>query len=100
MRELGRANQRVGSIVSAAAAARAPKVTGKLAASVRPMARQTSVRIASRVVYAGPIHWGWAARNIAPHTFISDAATSTEPAWLELYWREIEDALRIVRGLT
>nr|DAL28217.1 MAG TPA_asm: putative tail component [Caudoviricetes sp.] len=98
MRDLGPAMRRVGSIVTPVAAAKAPKVTGRLAASIRPMAQQSRVRISSRLPYAGPIHWGWASRHITPTTFISDAATSTEPAWTELFWRELEDAVATVRG--
>lgn len=98
MKNLGAINRRVGSVVTPVAAAKAPKVTGRLAQSIRPMAQQSRVRISSRLPYAGPQHWGWEARGIKPKHFISDAATSTEPEWIELYWREVEDALASIRG--
>lgn len=99
MRNLGAINKRVGAVITPIAAAKAPKVTGRLAQSIRPAAQQSRVRIASRLPYAGPQHWGWAARNIEPTHFISDAATSTEPTWIELYWRELEDAISSIRGI-
>jgi hypothetical protein len=54
----------------------APKYTGDLAGSIRPMATLTSASVSagnSGVEYAGPIHWGWPKRNIRSQPFIADA---------------------------
>lgn len=99
MRQLGQANRRVGEVIRPVASAKAPKVTGALARSIKPMAQQSRVRLQSRKPYAGPIHWGWKARNIEPHEFLSDAATSTEPTWFKVYEREMLDALSQIRGI-
>ena len=54
----------------------APKYTGNLADSIRPIATLTSASVSAgsaSVEYAGPIHWGWPKRNIQPQPFISQA---------------------------
>lgn len=53
-----------------------PVRTGRLAASIRALATKTSGRVragSASVPYAGPIHFGWPARRIAPQPFIYDA---------------------------
>ncbi len=53
-----------------------PYRTGALANSIRALASNTSGRVragSASVPYAGPIHFGWPARRIAPQPFIYDA---------------------------
>lgn len=53
-----------------------PYRTGALADSIRALATRTSGRVragSASVPYAGPIHFGWPARRIAPQPFIYDA---------------------------
>jgi len=50
------------------------------------------------VPYAGPIHWGWPARNIEPQPFLTDAAVATEPRWTAQYLEDVEAALAKVKG--
>lgn len=53
-----------------------PYRTGRLAASIRALATKSSGRVragSASVPYAGPIHFGWPARRIAPQPFIYDA---------------------------
>ena len=101
--ELKDASQRAGTIVLNAATARAPRRTGRLAASgrVSRVARRAVVRFGSaRVPYAGPIHWGWPRRHIAAQPFAIDAARATEPVWLAGYARELERIATKVEGST
>lgn len=54
-----------------------PRQSGTLAASIRStgQAGQGVVRAGRAAVpYAGPIHFGWATRNIAPNPFLYEAA--------------------------
>lgn len=67
---------------AAVAAAFAPKRTGRLARSVRGnRAARKAVVAAGRasVPYAGPINYGWPARNIPANGFMQAADTVMEP---------------------
>lgn len=101
--DLKDAHAAAAALVAAEAGRRAPKRTGRLAASVRgnrAISRATVSAGRASIPYAGPIHWGWAAHNIDPNPFVSDAATATEPAWLALYTAGIDRATGRVAGNT
>ncbi|GAA0898703.1 hypothetical protein GCM10009551_107070 [Nocardiopsis tropica] len=51
------------------------------------------------VPYAGPIHWGWEARGIRAQPFLSDAARSSEAAWLQVYDAHIDRIIDNIRGV-
>jgi hypothetical protein len=72
-------------MILVAAQARAPRKTGRLAASGRHgnAPRIVSVTFGSpQVPYANAIHWGWRKHNISPRPFLMDAIEQTEPLWL------------------
>jgi hypothetical protein len=99
--DLKAANERVGELVARAAAPRGPLRTGKLTATLRAAKAAGRARVlagSAAVPYAGPIHWGWEARHIAPQPFIADAARSTESAWLGEYESAIADVIRKVES--
>jgi hypothetical protein len=99
--DLKDANRRAGEIVAREGSARAPRRSGKLAASVRPARQARRARVSAggaRVPYAGPIHWGWQARHIAPDPFIAWGAQATEPQWQQAYRADVQRALDRVRG--
>jgi len=81
----------------------APDVTGRLKNTIRASGTKTAgiVRVGnnSRVKYGPPIHWGWAARNIAPNPFASTGAQRSESAWLPLYVRYVDAALTKIEGI-
>jgi creatinine amidohydrolase/Fe(II)-dependent formamide hydrolase-like protein len=63
-------------IVEQDALGRAPVKSGRLRESIRSSGTQKAgvVRAGfARVPYAGPIHFGWAKRNIRPQPFLYDA---------------------------
>lgn len=99
-------NKAAANVVLPVAAARAPKLTGALAASVRVGATQSAgiIRAGNNrktkagVPYGGVIHWGWPARGIRARTFITDAAQATEPVWVALYISKMDEAVRSVKG--
>lgn len=100
---LKEAHAAVAAYVAAVAAARAPRRSGKLAASVRGNRAVSRARVSAggaRLPYAGPVHWGWQARGIESQPFITDAAQSTEIVWLAQYERAISAALEKVKGTT
>lgn len=76
-KELRLANKAAAQVVATAAKPLAPKRTGRLAASIGARAGQRDASVkagsASRVPYAGPIHFGWPARGIRPQPFLYKA---------------------------
>lgn len=55
---------------------KAPRQSGRLARSVRPLGSVTKAQVAAggaRAPHAGPIHYGWPKRNIRKQTFLADA---------------------------
>lgn len=101
--DLKAANARAIDTVIAEAGRNVPRRSGALAASLRGSKganRATVLAGGARLPYAGPVHWGWPARNIEPQPFVVDAAHDTEPEWLGAYQDEINDALDRVNGHT
>lgn len=102
MRSARDVNKRVGGLVADAARPAAPVgLTGKLARSVRAGATQKAaiVRAGRKTVpYAGPIHWGWPARNITEQPWLTETAQATEPAWLAIYQQWVRGIINKIRG--
>lgn len=92
------ANAAVAANVSQAARGRAPRRTGALARSTvgRPVTHGAS--ISATVVYAGVIHNGWAAHNIAANPYIASTITTTRDRTLMAYQKDAQSALDRVRG--
>lgn len=95
------AHRAAGNVVRGRATGTAPRRTGRLAGTIRVGATATSAYVRAgraSVPYAGPIHWGWPRRGIAPQPWLSEAATDTETVWIYFYEKEIQNALRKVHG--
>lgn len=74
-----------------------PYRTGRLADSIRALATNTSGKVragSASVPYAGPIHFGWPARRIAPQPFIYDALDARVDEIRGLYDKRIEELIR------
>jgi hypothetical protein len=100
--DLKDANAAAGALVAGAAAARAPRRSGRLAASIRSnraAGRASVLAGGAAVPYAGPIHWGWEARGIEAQPFATEAAAATEPTWLAIYEHDIQRVLDTVNGV-
>lgn len=94
-------HQMVGNMVVAVAQQLAPKRSGALAGSIRAgrLASGVSVKAGgAQIPYAGPIHWGWPARNIEANPFLTNAAAQTESQWSDLYFSELEKIIERVEG--
>jgi uncharacterized protein YcsI (UPF0317 family) len=99
--DLKNAHAKAGEIVASEAAATAPRISGRLAGSVRAARQARRARVQAgraSVPYAAPIHWGWPARGIVAQPFISEAARATESRWRGEYERDVKDALAKVKG--
>jgi len=101
LKDLQATNAEVARLVAARAMSDAPRVSGRLAGSVRGNSAKANASVkagGASVPYAGPIHWGWPKRNISPRPFVVDAAHATEPTWTDYYLRQIDQILSRVRG--
>lgn len=99
--DLKDANQAAAAYVAAVARPSAPRRSGRLGASVRGNRAAGRARVSaggSALPYAGVIHWGWPDRNIQPQPWISEAAERTQPAWLSIYHKDVQQALNKVKG--
>lgn len=98
MGELKDSMAQVSRTVATAAIERAPRRSGALAASVKGNRAAATATVGTRLVYGGPIHWGWPAHNITAQPFIADAAQATEPTWLDAINAELNRILTRVHG--
>lgn len=97
--DLKDANARVADYVAQQARTRAPRRTGRLAASLRGnRAQARAVVSAPRVIYGPPIHWGWPRRNIRPNPWIYETAQNTEAQWLPMYEQAISAVIDKLGG--
>ena len=92
-------------VIGTAAKARAPKNTGRLAASFSSSAGGGVVKVSFGAPYAGPINFGVGPRpglrgphNIAPTRFFTGAVSDKTEAWLRAYVDDIQDQLDQVKG--
>lgn len=102
MQELKEVNRRAADIAKPEAVASAPRgKTGRLAGSIRAGATQKAgiIRAGRKTVpYAGPINYGWPARNIRPRTFVNDAVASTESQWAKEYETFVKKTMNQIKG--
>lgn len=101
--EIKDAHAQVGVFVAGAAKPRTPVgLTGRLAGTVRGAGTKTAAIIRAgraTVPYAGVRHFGWPARNIEPHPWLTDTAQDTEPAWTPIYGAAVQRVLDTIRGV-
>ena len=93
VKDLRDINLAAARVVSDRADDLAPKRTGRLSRSVRATATKSrgNVVAGSRMVpYAGPIHFGWRARNIEPQPFLYDALDDRREQVADRYEAEVE----------
>lgn len=99
--EIKDAHAGAATFVAGAAQPRSPHRTGRLGGTVRGAGTKTAAIIRAgraSVPYAAPIHFGWPARNIDPHPWISDTAQDTEPTWSVMYEGAVSRVLDTIRG--
>lgn len=99
--DLKDANAATATLIANAAAATAPRRTGKLAGTGRGnrAAGKAVIQFGRATVpYANVIHWGWLRRHIKPHPFASDAAQRTESQWVPIYFEAVQRIVDKVHG--
>lgn len=87
-----------GEVVRARAASNAPKVTGRLAASVRASSTASEVVVASSIAYAARVNYGMPSVSQPAQPFMSDALRDTESAVIAMYSRRVDGAISHIRG--
>lgn len=101
---LKRANREGAEIVAREARVTVPKGKSlKLAGSVRATAGVASGAVrAGRagVPYAGPIHFGWPARNIEPQPFLYEAADRRVDEVVSVYQARVQNIVEAVEAST
>ena len=84
-----------------AAARHAPKRSGRLAGDIRGNRAQSKAVVTAgraRIPYAGPINYGWPARNIAASGFMQKADEEMQPKAVQRLEDEINKQIR-AKGL-
>lgn len=94
-----------GRTIGREAQLRAPKRSGKLAASFGLQPGPGELLLRFGVEYAGPIHFGVGARpglrgphNIRPNPFLFGAIDSTQPQWVDAYKDQLDELVAQVKG--
>lgn len=94
------AKEALSGIVKPVAERLAPKVSGTLAGNIRVLSAATRASLAvgskARVPYAGPIHWGWKRRGIAPNPFLQTAAYDSTEKIERAYFKTVDTLLNRV----
>lgn len=99
--DLKDANTRAAKVVEEGTLGLVPVESGWLASTIRSTGTAAAgvVRVGTKAVpYAGPIHWGWPARNIKANPFAADAAKLTEPTWGAIYEDAVNRAIDRIKG--
>lgn len=96
--DLKAANLEAAGIVRNKALDLVPRRSGRLAGTLRAAGQAGAgvVRAGNRggVKYAGPIHFGWARRNIEPQPFLFDALDDRRDEVMQAYEKNLGDIIR------
>ena len=87
-------NKLIAENVASDARGRAPVVTGTLAGDIRGGGTKTRAYVSvgrKRIPYAGPIHFGWPARNIQANPFLYEAIDSRADDVREVYAKRVDE---------
>jgi hypothetical protein len=87
-----------GALILTRARGAAPRRSGALSGSLTATPGRAGVDIGSGLIYAGPIHYGWAGHGIAPNPFLTRSAEATQPATVAAYRAFIETTIKGVKG--
>jgi len=95
---MDQADKRAGAYLAQRAKGMAPRVTGRLAGSIRAGQTRDAATVTATAVYAGVIHWGWPARNIRSQPFLVDALSAGEPTVATIYMDEVTRTVYTIKG--
>lgn len=96
-KDLRMAHKRAADMARDASREEAPKRTGALSRTLASRANQNRASVkagGAKVLYAGPIHFGWPARSIQPNKFIYRAVSLRQTQIIEAYEAEVGSLLK------
>lgn len=99
LKDFTKVNREAAETVAKEGKGRAPRLTGRLAKSVRAGANQKAGYVMAgnrQVVYAGPIHFGWPRRNIRAQPFLYDALDARKDEVIRKYEQRVGDLVERV----
>ena len=96
LEDLTKVNQEVATAV--AAAARPPRRTGRLAASVKPKPTATEAVVVVSAPYAAVIEYGSTRRHIRANPFLTTAFADTQTTTTAMYAKAVQDIADDVKG--
>jgi len=99
LQNLTAAHQAAGAEVARAAAARARRKTGALAASFGPVVSAGGVAISSPLRYAGVQEFGWSRHGITPSLALTSALDDSATRVESIYTAAVTAAVGQVRGM-
>jgi phage gpG-like protein len=103
MTDMSAVNQRIAVRMANASRGRAPRRTGRLAGSTRPIADRTTATVTAGgpgIPYAGVIHWGWPGHNIAPQPWLAETLQASQPAAVAAIDTRITHIVSTIHGAT
>lgn len=95
--DFAEANRAVAELIASEASARAPRMTGRLASSIKPgPAERAEAVVIADVYYAAFVEFG--TMYMAEQPFMRPAVRDNQAAWMAAYQRVAEDILGSVQG--
>jgi hypothetical protein len=96
--DMSETNAKVARFLTARARARAPRRSGRLAASGAGRGTRDEALVEFAAPYAGPIHFGWPARHIGAQPFAAQALASGQHAAVAVYETELVSIVNKIKG--
>jgi hypothetical protein len=96
-------NQRIAVRMANASRGRAPRRTGRLAGSTRPVWDRATAAVTAGgpgIPYAGVIHWGWPARNIRPQPWLAETLQEYQSAAVAAIDERVTHIVSTIHGAT
>lgn len=91
-------NKKASVLVATTAKGKAPRLSGRLAGSIRPGGAGDVVYVQSTLIYAGVQEFG-GYHGITAHKYLSGALAQDTPAIIALHERELDANAKKIRGM-
>jgi phage gpG-like protein len=97
--QLDAADARASAIIAAAARARAPRRTGRLAGSIAAAPGEGAGRVVVGAEYAAYVEYGVPVRHVPARPFLAEAAEVSGPVAIDAYRDEVQRVVAQVEGV-
>ena len=96
--DMSKAHKAAAAIFVPLARARAPRLTGALAAATLPASSKDGAGFTNARPFFGPIHYGWPHHDIRAQPFVDEAVADSESQWMAVYVDAVSDICNEVKG--